>query len=392
MLKSYFFAESLHYAGYSFIFVNYYFSMSKNYRYTLIGLGLAFIGFLLWFFSSIVVYIIIAAILALIGKPLVDILGRLRFRSFLIPISIRALLALLIIYTVFFGFFWVFIPIVAHEAGELSSINVDSMILQLQEPLDKFQAFYDRYQMRETNDPGFEEIITEKIREVLNVNILTDILSSLVEILGNIFIALFSITFIAFFFLQDQGMLSEAIVILTPKKHGKAMRRALSSIKHLLTRYFVGLGGQLTGILVLVSIGMTIVGLDFKQAFLIGLTAAVLNIIPYLGPLIGSGLGILMGMAFHIDLGIMNLLPMMGYMAIVFLSVQMVDNFIFQPFIFSSSVNAHPLEIFLVILMAGSIGGVTGMIAAIPAYTILRVFAKEFFNNFRLVKKLTEKI
>jgi len=137
---------------------------------------------------------------------------------------------------------------------------------------------------------------------------------------------------------------------------------------------------------------MTIVGLDFKQALLIGLTAAILNIIPYLGPLIGSGLGILMGLAFHIDLGIVNLLPLAGYMALVFMAVQMVDNFIFQPFIFSSSVNAHPLEIFLVIMMAGSIGGVTGMIAAIPAYTILRVFAKEFFNNFRLVKKLTEKI
>jgi predicted PurR-regulated permease PerM len=137
---------------------------------------------------------------------------------------------------------------------------------------------------------------------------------------------------------------------------------------------------------------MTIVGLDFKQSLLIGLTAAVMNIIPYLGPLIGSGLGILMGLAFHIDMGIENLLPMAGYMAIVYMVVHLIDNFIFQPFIFGSSVNAHPLEIFLVIMMAGSIGGVTGMIVAIPAYTILRVFAKEFFNNFRVVKKLTEKI
>jgi predicted PurR-regulated permease PerM len=217
-------------------------------------------------------------------------------------------------------------------------------------------------------------------------------ISSTVEILGNLFIALFSITFITFFFLQDQGILTESIVILSPKRYGKAVRHALASIKRLLIRYFIGIGGQLTGILLLVTIGMTIIGLDFKQSLLIGLTAAVVNIIPYLGPLIGSGLGILMGLAFHIDMGIVNLLPMVGYMTIVYLIVHAIDNFIFQPFIFGNRVYAHPLEIFLVIMMAGSIGGVTGMIVAIPAYTILRVFAKEFFNNFRVVKKLTEKI
>jgi predicted PurR-regulated permease PerM len=366
--------------------------MSNFYRLTIIGLTLAFIVFLLWFFSSIVVYIIISAVLALVGNPIVTFLGKVRIRNIHIPMPFRALIALICIYGVFIGFFWIFIPVVAGEAKALSSIDADTLISQIQVPLDKAQALYDKYQVRETNSPGFEEILTGKIRHVLDVKILSDMIGSIVEILGNIFIALFSITFITFFFLQDQGMLVEAIVIVAPKKHGKAIRRALGSVKHLLIRYFVGIGGQLTGILLLVTIGMTIVGLDFKQSLLIGLTAAVMNIIPYLGPLIGSGLGILMGLAFHIDMGIVNLLPMVGYMAIVYLVTHAVDNFIFQPFIFSSSVNAHPLEIFLVILMAGSIGGVTGMILAIPTYTILRVFAKEFFNNFRVVKKLTEKI
>jgi predicted PurR-regulated permease PerM len=366
--------------------------MSKNYRYTLIALGLAFTIFLLWFFSNIVVYIIISAVLALIGNPIVTFLGKLRIRNFRIPIAIRALFALIAIYTVFIGFFWIFIPIVAKEANELSNINADTLIAQIQVPLDKVQALYDKYQVRETDSPGFEGIIKAKIRHILDVKILTNMVGSAAEVLGNLFIAIFSITFITFFFLQEQGMLTEAIILLVPKKHGKATRHALASISHLLIRYFIGIGGQLTGILLLVTIGMTIIGLDFKQSLLIGLTAAVVNIIPYLGPLIGSGLGILMGMAFHIEMGIVSLLPMVGYMVIVYLIVHAVDNFIFQPFIFSSSVNAHPLEIFLVIMMAGSIGGVTGMILAIPSYTILRVFAKEFFNNFRVVKKLTEKI
>jgi len=76
-------------------------------------------------------------------------------------------------------------------------------------------------------------------------------------------------------------------------------------------------------------------------------------------------------------------------MVIVIIITQTIDNVVFQPFIFASSVNAHPLEIFIVILAAGSFAGVAGMILAIPSYTVLRVIGKEFFNNFKTIKKLT---
>jgi len=198
----------LHSAVYSFIFVFYFNRMTDNYRYTLIGLGLAFIVFLLWFFSSIVIYIIIAAVLALVGNPIVDFLGKLRIRKLQIPVSVRALIALLCLYGLFIGFFWIFIPIVANEANELSSINVDTMIVQLQEPLDRLQVFYDKYQVQDNGQPSFQEIIREKITNVLNVSILTNMVSSLAETLGNLFIAIFSITFITFFFLREEGMLA----------------------------------------------------------------------------------------------------------------------------------------------------------------------------------------
>jgi len=55
-------------------------------------------------------------------------------------------------------------------------------------------------------------------------------------------------------------------------------------------------------------------------------------------------------------------------------------------------VKAHPLEIFVVILVAGSLGGIVWMILAIPAYTFIRVVAKEFLGEFKVVKKLTQDI
>ncbi|HPF94109.1 MAG TPA: AI-2E family transporter, partial [Tenuifilaceae bacterium] len=119
----------------------------------------------------------------------------------------------------------------------------------------------------------------------------------------------------------------------------------------------------------------------------------ILNVIPYVGPIIGTVLGLIIGVATNLDMNFATeMMPMLIFMLVVFVSVQLIDNFVFQPIIFSSSVHAHPLEIFIVLLIAGSVGGKLGMLLAIPSYTVLRVFAKEFFNNFRVVRKLTEKI
>jgi predicted PurR-regulated permease PerM len=365
--------------------------MNTTTRYIFIGLGLVLIGFLLWFFSSIVAYLVAAAVLSLIGSPLVELMGKLKLGKFRIPVSIRALLTLIILWTLFIGFFRVFIPIIANEANELSGVDVNSFMTRLADPISKIEGVWDEYNMG-SDSITFTGYLQEKLSGILNFSIISNLFSSLAGILGNLFIAVFSISFISFFLLKEPGMLAEAIVLVVPAKHEEHVRRALKSIKRLLSRYFIGISLQLTGILLLVTIGMSIVGLGFKKSLLIGLTAAILNVIPYLGPIIGSALGILLGIAFNINMDMLELLPMIGYMTIVFLSTQMIDNFLFQPLIFSNSVNAHPLEIFIVILMAGSIGGVTGMIVAIPAYTIIRVFAKEFFNNFRVVKKLTEKM
>lgn len=366
--------------------------MKDSTRYVIIGFTVLFTGFLLWYFSNIVAYILGAGVLNLLGSPIMDLLEKLKYRKFRIPKAIRALLTLIIIWTIFIGFFRIFIPILAAEANELSNIDVNLFVERIQDPIARAEMLYDELNLNRENEQSLEEYITEKVSGVLNFSFVSGVFGSLAGFLGNIFIAVFSISFVSFFLLKEDNLITEAIVLLAPEKHEKNLRHALGSIKYLLSRYFVGIFLQLTGILILDTIGMTIIGFGFKKAVLIGLTAAILNVVPYLGPIFGTTLGLFLGVAFNINLEMVQLLPLLGYMLIVFLSVQAIDNIIFQPVIFSNSVNAHPLEIFIVILMAGSIGGVAGMILAIPSYTILRVFAKEFFYKFRLVKKLTKKI
>lgn len=366
--------------------------MNTTTRYIIIGIAILFIGFLLWYFSNIVAYIIAAAVLNLIGSPFMDLLGKIKVRKIIIPRSIRALLTLLLLWGLFIGFFRIFIPVIANEANELSNVDVNTIVERLENPIARIESIYMEYNLGGEENQDLEEYVSDKLSGVLNFSFVTNLFGSLAGLLGNVFVAIFSISFITFFLLKEENLLTEALVVLVPEKHEKNLRHALRSVKRLLSRYFIGIILQLTGILTLVTLGMTIVGLGFKKSLLIGLAAAILNVVPYLGPIIGTTLGILLGIAFNINMEMTSMLPLIGYMLVVFLTVQAIDNVIFQPVIFSNSVNAHPLEIFLVILMAGSIGGVAGMILAIPAYTIIRVFAKEFFNNFRVVKKLTKKI
>ena len=237
------------------------------------------------------------------------------------------------------------------------------------------------------------DMAAQKVSEVLNISFIQDFVGSIMGILGNILVASFSISFIAFFFLKDDGLFYKSIMILVPDKYEANIDRALVSIKRLLIRYFIGIIAESTCILVIVAIGMSIIGLSFQQALVMGLIVGVLNVIPYVGPWIGGAIVIVMGMATVLSGGIgVELVNLIVYMIIVIAVAQLIDNNILQPLIYSKSVSAHPLEIFIVILAAGSFAGIPGMILAIPAYTVLRVFAREFFNNFSAVKKITSSL
>lgn len=176
-----------------------------------------------------------------------------------------------------------------------------------------------------------------------------------------------------------------------PDEHEDKILHSLEKINYLLSRYFIGLLLQLTVIFILYLIVLLIFGV--KNAFVIAFLCAILNIIPYIGPLIGSVLAALLTMLSNIGSDFQSeILPTTIYVMIGFWIVQVIDNNLTGPLIFSSSVKSHPLEIFLVILIAGFLFGVVGMIVAVPFYTILKVIGKEFFADNKVIKLLTKNI
>ncbi len=362
-------------------------------KYIALAIGVAITVFILWYLRSIIFFILVSFVLSLIGRPVIDILDRLKYRKIKIPRAVSALIALLLLWGGLLLFFRIFIPIIAFQASELANVNADAVIGNLDEPIQQVEIFMHRFELDAFRDVSITEFVLDKLNSVLNIEFFTNIFSSLAKLLGNIFIAAFAISFITFFFLKDDRLFLEGVLIFVPTQHELAVRHVMSSIRYLLMRYFIGILLQITCIIILITAGMLIVGIKFNNALVIGLLVGIFNIIPYIGPVIGATLGIFIGVVTHLELSFYTeMLPMLGYMLLVFACVQLIDNILFQPMIYASSVHAHPLEIFLVLMIAGSTAGILGMFLAIPAYTVIRVFAKEFFNNFKLVKRLTEKI
>jgi predicted PurR-regulated permease PerM len=366
--------------------------MKETTRNILLAAGIVLLLFLAWYFRSIVAYVLIAAVLSLVGRPVVRFIHRTKIGRFSISKGLAAFLTLVLMWIIFAGFFGFMIPLLIHEFDQLSAIDPLSVLNEIEGPLKQLMTSMGSRSFEIENWTLFDLIKTQ-FGENFSFTQLSNIFGVIASTLGDFFIALFSISFITFFFLREESMFKEGVLLFIPTAYEARVLRIMSSVYALLKRYFIGLILEIFMVGILATAGLTVVGLGFNHAVVIGMFTGLFNIIPYLGPWIGAAIGLLIGVAINIQSNFMaETLPLLGLMILVFVLVQMIDNLLFQPLIYSNSVKAHPLEIFLVILVAGTVSGITGMILAIPVYTILRVVAREFLVDLKVVRKLTRNI
>jgi len=172
-----------------------------------------------------------------------------------------------------------------------------------------------------------------------------------------------------------------------PAEMEEKMLNVVEESGTVLTRYFRGLALQTLAFMGIASLALWILGVP--NALLIGLMGGLFNIIPYVGPLMGIVLGCFFTLSYFIEAEFSVLIPQLLKVIGAFAFTQVIDNNLVGPYITSTSVKAHPLEIFIVTLIAAKLGGVVGMVIGIPVYTVLRVMAKIFFSEFRLVQRWT---
>ncbi|MCL3781755.1 AI-2E family transporter [Prolixibacteraceae bacterium JC049] len=364
--------------------------MNQRTKNILLALGSVFLAYVLWYFSTIVAYLVIAFVVSLIGKPIVRFISKAKYKKFSISKTMAAFIALMSIWIVFIGFFRFIIPLLVKEFQVLSTIDIQSVINAIDQPVRELLAITSDSPI-EVQNKTIQELAKEQLGQFFDFSQVSSFLGTLFGAVGEIFIGFFAVSFISFFFLKDEQMFKRILLALVPSGSEMRVSRIFESIHGLLRRYFVGLLAELVMVGTLVMLGLSIVGIGFNHAVVIGLVAGLFNVIPYIGPFMGAAFGLIIGVALNLENNFVEqTLPLLGYMSIVFGTVQLLDNILFQPLIYSSSVKAHPMEIFIVILVAGSLAGIPGMILAIPTYTILRVVAKEFFDNLKFVRGLTK--
>ena len=340
--------------------------------------------YLLYSLSSVILYLILAGVLALLGKPIVSFFHE----KLSIPTSLAVILTILLQISVVLGFAGLIIPVVITQGENLSLLDIDRLEQNVPDSLSLLSETIARHVPPLKNYLS-ELSIENQFIDSVDLNFIPNLLSGVLDTLGALSIGFFSVVFITFFFLKDQKLLQRGILVFIPDDKEEKAVNSFGKISYLLSRYFSGILLQLIILFVVYSITLLVGGIE--NAIIIALLCAIFNIIPYVGPLIGGTLMLLLTMISYLEVDFYDIaLPKLAYVAAGIIIGQLIDNFFSQPYIYAKSVKSHPLEIFLVILCAGSLFGVLGMVVAVPAYTVIKVILSVFFAEHPTVIKLTK--
>jgi predicted PurR-regulated permease PerM len=281
------------------------------------------------------------------------------------------------------AFVTLFLPLISDQVEIFTHIDLEKIIERIEIPLDALEAFMLKYQLADVEKGFLAENIMAGVKNIIKEIEIASIVEDVIALTGNVFVGLMAITFITFFLLYEKGILRKQIINLIPNEYFEVSIAGLYKIEKLLSNYLIGLFLQMTAIFSIAFAGLSLFGINYAAS--IALFAAVINLIPYLGPILGATFGILVGLStsgaqiFESNQFIIMIIEI----ASVFGIVQLTDNVILQPLIFSKSVKAHPLEIFIIIFAGATLAGIVGMIAAIPVYTIIRVFVMEIYSGYK---------
>ena len=363
-------------------------------KYIMVAAAVAIIGAICWYFKSVLGYILIAVVVSLIAKPLVKLLKKVTIKGHHAPDWLLAAIALVIVMMFLIGLASLVFPIIGGIAKNISLQSVEMSMRGIAGPLADLNAFLTQTFPKLGEDFRVEEALVYELQKLFNMSAFSTWIGSAASFMTTLGVGLFSVVFIGFFFIKDDGLFTEIVCALVPDKHEETTEKAISDIGYLLSRYFIGVLVEVFGVALINFIGLLLIArLGFNAAIGIAFLTGIFNIIPYVGPLLGGAIGAILSLilkyssATPIGLDV-NFWLFTAILIAIFCFTQLVDNFLYQPLIYSTSIKSKPLEIFIVLLIVGHIGGPLAMIIAIPLYTVVRVIAFRFFGHIKAIRRL----
>lgn len=363
-------------------------------KYTLAAASIAIAGGLCWYFRSVLVYILLAVVVSLIGKPLMTLLQKITIKGRKAPDWILAAFTIILLMVIFTAVVTMIVPVVSGIVKNISLTNIEDAARRVAIPLADFNTFLISTFPKLGSDFRIEVVAVQELHKLFDPSAFSSMIGSAASLVTDLGIGIFSVVFISFFFIKDDGLFTSMVAALVPDKHESNAAQAIADIGNLLSRYFIGVLIEILGVALLNFLGLLFIArLGADAALGIAFLTGLLNVIPYVGPLFGGVLGTILGLVLKYSstnpVGLdVNFWIFTIILIAIFCTTQLVDNFLYQPVIYSTSIKAKPLEIFIVLLVVGHIGGPISMIAAIPSYTAVRVIAFRFFRKIKAIRRL----
>ena len=332
---------------------------------------ISLIIFFLLKIQILIIYIFISLVLSITVTPINNKICNIKIRGFQINKNIAAFMCLLLISLFISLIVFLMSPLIIKEFQIVSSIKIDD----IQELLNMISSKVNQKTGRSNVNFDVISILTSLDSSV------KIFFESIIDILGNLFFAIFSILFISFFMIRDRTLFKDQIIKYLSSIISESNLK-VNTIIYFLRRYVIGISTQISFLFILFGLGMQI--LNIPHPWTLAIFAAIINIIPYFGPIIGFIFAsIIIGTTCLDNNSIDLIFPLIIKAFLLFGIIQSIDNFIIQPTIFSRAFKAHPLEIFFVAISAGFIGGIMWMIIAMPIYSMLRIIFSELITNIK---------
>ena len=335
--------------------------------------SLSKIGFILIpisiFIKTIALPIILAGICFYLFNPLVDFLERK---------GVKRIISILVLYIVIIGALAIIISSVIPPLKN----QVDRLIDNIPELTHDVQHAVTNLSNNRYVEQGLQSANTDldKISKDASKHLskyVSGFSSGIVNFVGTITEIILSVAvlpFILFYLLKDGKNLPNYIVKLLPNRSRSEAKFILADMNHALSAYIRGQIFVAICIGILLFIGYLIIGLDY--ALLLAIIAMVTNVVPYLGPIIAIIPAII--------IAFITSPFMLVKLAIVWAVVQLLEGKVISPQIMGRSLDIHPITVIFVILTAGNLFGIIGIILAVPGYAVLKVIITHIYQFIRL--------
>jgi predicted PurR-regulated permease PerM len=326
--------------------------------------------YLCYILSDILVVFAVSVLLALIFDPFISMIEKR---------GLNRLLSSLIIFAVFFFIIYL-----------IFSFLVPSFIQQMKQLIEKVKIYLTFTQIRKIGTEVQKTIPLIKSGDLQER--ITRYISFQVENSFNYFSTLFStllstiailviVPFISFFLVKDNKKIIRGILNTVPNKYFEMSYYVIKKVTFQLSRYARAWIFDASFVGCAMGVGLYFIGID--NALPLGVIAGFGHLVPYFGPVIGGIPAILLSL---IQYGDFSRVPFIIFLV---LATYAFDNGIVQPYIFSKSLDIHPIIIILLIIAGGQLFGIIGMLLAIPTATVIKTFAKEIyfiFSNYKISK------